>query len=218
MRLAGIYWRFKRDPARLTEILVALGSQAPSAQEFPTTATEALVQVTAWGEKLRELPGFMDMGGTYIRPHCMGKRLIAIASRLPPGTSWATVGLEKLQDTMADRSGSLSSREAKGRNYSNRSGLSGSDEMERVAICQVWLFPMWSCLWREPLKQPGGWGEEVVWDVLANRQADLVRVGEAYRSKHGLPACPYVLLWELLGKPPKRPRRASKQSSEGSDS
>ena len=96
MRLAGIYWRFKRDPARLTEILVALGSQAPSAQEFPTTATEALVQVTAWGEKLRELPGFMDMGGTYIRPHCMGKRLIAIASRLPPRTSWATVGLEKL--------------------------------------------------------------------------------------------------------------------------
>ena len=197
VRLAGRRHRFLRNPAKLKEVLRCLMLASAARRPPPTTLQDAIEETKAWGEVLKKLPSFMGMGGTYIQPHCTGKRLIALASQLPAGT-WGSESALDLVKVIADRSGALAPLITMGGRGCDVS------EVERVFECQPWLVAMWACLWKEPSKT---WGADEVARVLAKRPLELERVASEYQRKHGLPPCPFVAMEEFLGRPLKRPRQ-----------
>ena len=178
----GCRYELVQDTNCLTELLMACTSTSALLPEV-TNQDDLLTHMQEFASALvGRFPSFLRLGGDYIGPTVLRKHLIGLLARVP--VQWKDISRDTLESWSVDR----------GHHLSTIPGSWTVAQLHTELGVEPIYISMWCCLLREVDKL----GPRAA-HACRFRVDELQTLLTAFKDKHGIPPCPYILVSELLG-------------------
>lgn len=177
---AGCRYQLLHDNSCLSELLMVCSTCSQLLPEV--TSQEDLVDhMQEFAVTLTKFPSFLGFGGDYIGPTVLRKHLLGLMTRVR--VEWKDISRATLAAWSVD----------KGNYLSTIPDDWAVEDLHRELGIEPIYISMWCCLFREVETL----GPRAVHSCRF-RVPELRTLLTAYKKKHGIPPCPYILVSQLL--------------------
>lgn len=177
---SGCEYELVQDTSCLTKLVMACSSSSALLPEV-TNQEDLLTHMQEFAIMLADFPSFLSLGGEYIGPTVLRKHLIGLLASV--SIDWKAISRATLESWSVDRGNHLSTIPP--------SWTVAELHME-LGVEPIYI-SMWCCLLHE-VEHLGPRAAH----ACRFRGEELRTLLQAYKDKHGIPPCPYILVSELL--------------------